>query len=449
MNIRRTSWLVIIIAAILGAVLGFALSRSSTTTYQANAQLYVTVVDAKSDNGINKINGLNSGSIYVLSQMESYQALVNSPQVTVPVIKRLGLAMSETKLANKITADTPLRQALLNIHVADASSQQAIRIARAVSEQSVRVIEGIGSSGSSTANSPLRATIVQPARTAQRVRRFPTLLTTLVGLLAGALLGLLFAVIRAALDRRLVSVADVAEATDVPVLGVIPVAKGRSATSDAGGQDAYRRLAAYVLHSTAVANARVIGVASATNSEGRSSVASHLAFALAETGRRVCLVEADLREPSLAAGLGLSGSGGLAAVLVGAERLDTALVDVRGLAVLVAGDHGSRGGADVGELLAGHGAASVFAALRERFDVVIVDTAALLSVADGVQAVGLTDATLLVVRAGSTRKDDLSRALAALRFIGTTPIGLVVNRARSTAQPLGSNVSYRQPEFVA
>ena len=448
MNIRRTSWLVIIAAAILGAVLGFVLSRASSTTYQANAQLYVTVVDAKSDNGINKINGLNSGSIYVLSQMESYQALVNSPQVTVPVIKRLGLAMSETKLANKITADAPLRQALLNIHVTDASARQATRIARAVSEQSVRVIEGIGSSGNSTANSPLRATIVQPARTAQSVKRFPTLLTTLVGLLAGALLGLLFAVFRAALDRRLVNVADVAGATDVPVLGVIPVVKGR-ASSDAGGQDAYRRLAAYVLHSTAVADARVIGVASATNSEGRSSVASHLAFALAETGRRVCLVEADLREPSLAAGLGLSGSGGLAGVLVGAERLDTALVDVRGVAVLVAGDQRSRGGADVGELLAGHGAASVFAALRERFDVVIVDTAALLSVADGVQAVGLTDATLLVVRAGSTRKDDLSRALAALRFIGTTPIGLVVNRARSTAQPLGSNVNYRQPEFVA
>jgi capsular exopolysaccharide synthesis family protein len=169
---------------------------------------------------------------------------------------------------------------------------------------------------------------------------------------------------------------------------------------------------------------RVLVVTSPAKGDGKSVTAANLALTMAqEFNRRIVLVDADLRRPSLHRLLGLPVQPGLADVLRGEAPLEEALVQLPeyGLTVLPAGGRVDR----QTELLGSQAMRRVIDALRSRFDRVVIDTPPALPLADVAVVAPMTDGVLLVVRAGATPKPLIERALAA--FDDSRLLGLVLN----------------------
>lgn len=169
-----------------------------------------------------------------------------------------------------------------------------------------------------------------------------------------------------------------------------------------------------------------LALTSTLPSEGKSSVAVGLAGALArEPGRRILLIEADVRRPSLTKTLGLPKAGGLSEWLNGGlDYVPVRLVEPGGFFLLVAG----KTELERPELLGSPRMDALLRAARGLFDFVLLDAMPVLPVADAVLMQDLVDGFLLVVRSRQTRRDAIQDALARLR--SDRVIGVVLNDHR-------------------
>ena len=170
---------------------------------------------------------------------------------------------------------------------------------------------------------------------------------------------------------------------------------------------------------------KVVAITSAVPEEGKSTLAVNLAIALAQAGKKVVLVETDLRRPRASTYLGVESELGLTDVLAGQRTLDEALVSWnRGLLTFLPSGHTPP---NPSELLASHQFAQVLATLRERFDWVIIDATPLLPVTDGAIVSKAADGAILVVRFGKTTREQLGASMAALEQVDARLLGTALN----------------------
>jgi len=171
---------------------------------------------------------------------------------------------------------------------------------------------------------------------------------------------------------------------------------------------------------------RCIGITSALPGEGKSTLSAGLAAALArDAGRRVLLVEADLRRPTIAATLGLAPASGLGEFLRGGlDEVPVRLVQPGGFHLVVAG----RMPLEEPEALGSPLMDGLLRSARRDFDVVLLDVAPILPVADTILMQDLIDGFLLVVRSRQTPRDAILEALSRLRE--DKIMGLVLNDHR-------------------
>ena len=171
-------------------------------------------------------------------------------------------------------------------------------------------------------------------------------------------------------------------------------------------------------------------VTSPEPNEGKSTITANLSASLAQAGQRVVAVDADLRMPTLHRIFGIPNEVGFGDVLEGTAQLSKALyyVDaVPGLAVLPSGGPF----AHPAELLASPASEDVLSVLAKQFDVVLVDTPALLLVADALSLAASAPNVLVVVSRTRTRKEALISVQKQLAGVGAEPLGIVVNRAEA------------------
>ncbi len=174
-------------------------------------------------------------------------------------------------------------------------------------------------------------------------------------------------------------------------------------------------------------------IASPCPGEGKSTTAINLAMALRELGRRVVLVDADLRHPSLSKVLSSEAKGGLTDLLQGALDVEDMTIPIvsRGnesrstyFAFIPSGS----GPVEPGALLSSARAKDLVASLRQQWDYVLFDSAPLLLVSDNVLFATALDAVILVVQAEQTKKRDLQRAKDLLEGVGARILGVILNR---------------------
>jgi capsular exopolysaccharide synthesis family protein len=165
---------------------------------------------------------------------------------------------------------------------------------------------------------------------------------------------------------------------------------------------------------------QVIVVASPHSGEGKTTLSVNLAVALAEQGE-ICLVDADMRKPDIAAALGLQSNLGLSDVLQGIAELDQALIPVPtvpNLTVLPAGSPYE----DAAKLICSDSLSELIRRLRGRFRFVLIDSPPVLPFTDARVLSGLADGVILVGRAGVTKRESLSRAVELLNESHLAPI---------------------------
>jgi capsular exopolysaccharide synthesis family protein len=187
----------------------------------------------------------------------------------------------------------------------------------------------------------------------------------------------------------------------------------------------YRSLRTRLAHADGAGALRTILVTSPQKGEGKSVTAANLALTMAQEQRRVVIVEADLRKPSLQHLFGLPSGPGLAEHLSGAAELKDAMkfLPDYNLTVIPAGN----APVNPAELLGSTAMRRLLDHLRSRFDRVILDTPPVLPLADVAILAPLVDGSLMVVRAGVTPKPAIENALRA--FDSSRLLGVVLNES--------------------
>lgn len=251
------------------------------------------------------------------------------------------------------------------------------------------------------------------------------------------------------LDTRIRSAGAVADALDLRVLGRLPSFSAWASSVTAAGDglrhaetEAVRALRIDLDLAAKRAGARIVMLAGASGGEGTSSTCASLALSFARSGRDVAVVDLG---PRTALGDGLFGvptSKGLADIAFGRLGLDDALVPLQG--VTRSRRHGgredagsvnflSRGliAAEARSALEEGAFAAIFDELRTRFDVVLVDSPALLEGPDALALGSLADGLTVVVKLGALRRSDLRELREAVDKIQAAPLGVVVTRAEA------------------
>jgi succinoglycan biosynthesis transport protein ExoP len=264
----------------------------------------------------------------------------------------------------------------------------------------------------------------------------------LMALAFGVLAGIVAAVLMRSLRTGLRSVAEVEAITELPSLAVIPRARpvatpfadtsvasrsiGSLALPKSQFAEAFRSLHTAVMLSTGGHPPKRILFTSATPSEGKTTAASNLACILAQGDPRVLLIDADLRRPTIHYRFGLNGRAGLTSVLTGATTFDNALQKIPGvpnLDILLSGPVPPF----QTEMLSSEPMNALLAHCDQVYTHIILDSPPILSATDGVGLAKDTDAVILVVRHGKSRKHTVRRARDLLLRSGAPVSGIVLN----------------------
>jgi capsular exopolysaccharide synthesis family protein len=191
-------------------------------------------------------------------------------------------------------------------------------------------------------------------------------------------------------------------------------------------EEAVRTIRNTILLSDFEGRLRSIALTSAAPSEGKTTIAAHLAIANADRGKKTLLVDGDLRRPSIHAKFGLTPREGLSNVLTGEMPWQDVVVSVEGkpnLSVLPAGP-GSHRAAD----LIGPRLATLLDEFGKEYDLVILDAPPLLGFAECLQMATAADGVLIVSRAGETKRRAVAEVISVLNRLRANIIGVVLNQ---------------------
>ncbi len=272
------------------------------------------------------------------------------------------------------------------------------------------------------------------------------LMPLLAGAVVGAFLGIATAFFLDLIDRTLKTVKDGEKVFGYVLLGVIPhfqLPRGHELPEDSAEEDglpsrriitlesfypllssSYQMLQANLRFISSDEKLKVIALTSSVAGEGKSEVCANLAAAIAQTNRRVLLVDADMRSPSQHHLWNLVNAVGLSHVLVGEGSLERALQPVNdNLTVLSAGVVPPNPMA----LLDSERMANLIELFREQFDYVIFDTPSLTGSADAAVLGNLTDGILMVMRPRHVTYDRAIAAKSLLDRSGAKVLGMVAN----------------------
>ncbi len=432
-----------------------ATSPETTSANQALAQNYATLL--VSPGLLNRIRPQVSGGRLSVSALESrlsatavaQTALVElhatgpSPVAAQTLAKQvaeafLGELQSEAA-AQTTRQENQVQQAITNLSAQIAalqaspgatvppkseqiSSLQASRQAL-ISQNASLVTNALARGTSATLSAP-------PVASASPIKPRP-LLNVLAGLLIGLVVGVGLAWLREQMRPWLRSSEEAAEIIDAPLLASIPL---RTKLRDAEPilLESYEVLRANLFLAMSSHDLRVVTIVGPNPKVGKTSTVDGLARVAARGGRKVLVVDGDMRAATLSGRLGHgAGHHGLDQLLRGETDIDAAVVQIApGLALLPT----KPSGANPPTLLSSPRMRELCAELRERFDVIVIDSPPLAGLADGLILASLSDAVVVVARTGLTKPADLEAVAASMRQSETPIAGLVVFERRAVGE---------------
>ena len=311
-------------------------------------------------------------------------------------------------------------------------------------------------------------TVLRPAEGAAKISPRP-MRSALLGGLVAVVVALALAFLAEALDTRVRNVHEVEDRLRMPQLGSLPPPTGRLRRDDelvmlaepsSPAAEAVRQLRTNLEFAVMRTGARVIMVTSAVQREGKSTTVANLAVAFARAGRRVVLVDLDLRRPYLHRFFKTPPSPGVVEVALGQAELDEALTPIlvselqaaegasrhavelhRSSALLQRASESGNGDAgalgvlellpvgqvvrDAGEFVADQPLADVLAALRQRADLVLIDAPPMLTVGDATTLSARVDALIAVFRLRETPRAALVSFARQLEKCPAVKLGFV------------------------
>lgn len=422
----RTHWWAVLAPIVLAVALGLYVASSADSEHRASVTFFVATSNDAST------QGAVQGDEFAQRRVNSYLGLLTTDRLAAKVVEATGLDLTTGEVKAMMGADADVDTVLLTATVTDSSRERATQVAEAVSTELVELVDEVENQG------PGPGSVELEVVSGPNVTELPPRREMMVGLpgMIGLVLGLALAWLLELRDKTIRSDAQLVALSPVPVLGAIPFDRRvRDAPrlhhqpASSAGIESFRQLRTNLEFIDVDARVQVLVVTSAVASEGKTTTVTNIAAALAAADKRVLVVEADLRRPTLDGYFDVRPGAGLTDVVVGHAEIDAALQPVghRGLVVLPSGHPPP----NPSELLGSEAMAQLLERLRPRFDTIVINTPPLLPVTDAAVLAAVADGVLVVVRAGKTTRHQLLQAMRSLQAVGARVLGTVFNMAPS------------------
>lgn len=420
--LARRSWKLLVSTVLLGVVAAAIISLLQPRLYSATSTGYVVAGNSAS------VGEAFAGSDLAAEKAATYLPLVQSRMVEEHIVAELGIDPQMTPWSLDASTEGVIFQITATAPTPELAAKFADAATRATSTEA-NALETLTLDGEQSGSTVIRIVPVELAQTPVTPTSPNLLRNYALGLALGLLTGFGLIVARRSLDRRVRQASDAEEATGVSALGIVPLSKELAEVTSSSGKhsaasEALRELRTNLRFVSVDDPARCIVVTSSNQGEGKSTISSHLASALAEAGQPTVLIDADLRRPVQAGKFGVEGGVGLTQVLAGSVQLDDALVRTSNpnLLLLPAGKIPP----NPSELV---GSSRMEALLHQLRDdcMVIVDAPPLLPVTDGALLTAASDGAILVVHQSKTRIEQLTIAARKLQQVEGVLLGTVLN----------------------
>lgn len=435
LRVLRQNIALLIAAAVVGGLGGLGVGLLAPMTYTAHTQLFVSISNTGS------AAELQQGSSFTQERMQTYVDMVGSRAVLRPVIDELDLVETPAQLAKRVRASYDPNTVLIRIEVTDRSPNQAAQIAEVVAAELVSVVTAL-EDPTDAGVSPVILSVAETAEPPTAPSSLSPWVTVLLGVIVGCVFGLGAALLRSALDTRLRGRDALQKITRAPVLTAVPADPSTSRTPlitdlpvQSARGEAFRRLRTNLKYAQVGDVSPSLLVTSSIAGEGKTTTSINLAIVMAQSGKRVALVDADLRRPRVAAMLGMENAAGITTALVGAAEVSE-LLQAWGddeLYVLTAGEIPP----NPTELLESRQMAKILAQLTAEFDLVVIDGPPLLPVADGLVLAQQVGHVILVASVGHVRVGEVQEAFGALSLVEAERVGVVLNKVSASTDDGG------------
>ena len=289
---------------------------------------------------------------------------------------------------------------------------QRLRALRAAQGNNAQIVEPAVASGAPVSPKPRR--------------------NTALAVILALLLGLGLALLLERLDRRVRDPLELEELTGAPLLGSVPYAAFPGEESTPEVSEAFQTLRASLTYFNINQPLKSVLITSPIKGEGKTTVATNLAMAVARGGKNVILVDTDLRHPQVDDRFGSHAKAGLGAVLLGEAELDDVAGEVQVRSGRLRLLPGGPSPPNPSELLASQQMSRLLAQLAETHDLVIIDTPPALVVSDPIPLLKQVSGIVIIGRVGYTTKDSLARLVHVISNASGSLLGVIATGSRSS-----------------
>lgn len=193
--------------------------------------------------------------------------------------------------------------------------------------------------------------------------------------------------------------------------------------------ESYRTLRTNIQYSCIDKEIKSIVVTSACPKEGKSTVSGNLALSFEQNGKKVIIIDCDLRKPTIHKKFNISNICGLSEVMIGKKTLDNAIQEYKSnLHILTSGKIPP----NPAEMINSTTMSNLLGELREKYDIIIVDSAPLEAVTDAQVLSTKVDGTILVIKARESKIELVKEAKSLLNKVGANIIGVVMNEVKKS-----------------
>jgi capsular exopolysaccharide synthesis family protein len=422
--LSKRIWVILVTAALTVAITAAGSYYVLKPNYEASATVWVPTVGLSSATA-------SAGDIMLGERLiNTYAALSTSRPVLQQVSERLGISRRELReqIEVKFEPATELMYVTAKGENPQLAAEIATSVAESVIEQARRTKAGRDLRVSLFATAGVPDT---PTWLGMFATPFWREINIGLGLIAGLIAGIGLAFLFEYLDTTLYTKEQIESVTQLATLGEIPIVeKQRQAallTDDSFHGEAFRYLRTSLFFIDDQILPKTLLVTSAMPREGKSTIVANLAVAVAQSQRKVVVVDADLRLPSLHRVFGIPNDVGLSSILQQGLPVADALREskIPGLRIITSGPVSS----NPGRLLDLPGITTLIDDLKEQADLVLFDTPALLAVSDAAVLAPMVDGVVLVVGRAQTQEEAVHTARQHLASVGARLMGVVVNRA--------------------